>query len=378
MKKPGKSRFGDWLYVPIDIELGKRAKLDYQIVGAFHAHVLARVQEAMPDTAWLILREKGRYPIKLDIRLPQMHLILEECCQVLLSQQPPEVFISRQKCNICRWHSYCYQIAKSEQHLSLLPGVTPSRYIYLQQLNLTTLESLANANLSLLEPIFGSDVAEQLLRQARSTLQNRVSLVSARSLNLPTSPVELYFDIEAEPELDLAYLLGVLVVDRTAKTETFHYFLAEKPENEASIWHQFLELVWTYPEAPIFHFCDYEVQTVKRLARLYKTPTHLWQPLLTRFLDIHESISSGLTLPVESYALKTIARWLGFEWRDPKVNGAQAIYWYDQWLKTGDRNFLDLTLRYNEDDCRATLHVKNWLSNIVLEDLINNELSMTI
>lgn len=378
VKQPGKSCFGDWHYVPLDIELGKRAKLDYQIVAAFHAHVLARVQGAMPDTAWLILRERGRYSVKLDIRLPQMLLILAECCQALLSQQSPEVFISRQKCNICRWHSYCYGIAKSQQHLSLLPGVTPSRYVYLQQLNLTTLESLANANLSILEPIFGGEVAEQLLRQAQAKLENRVILISDNYLDLPTSSIELYFDIEAEPDLDLAYLLGVLVVDRQAKTETFHYFLAEKPEHEASIWHQFLELVWTYPEAPIFHFCDYEVQTVKRLARLYKTPNHLWQPLLTRFLDIHEIISSGLTLPLESYALKTIARWLGFEWRDAKVNGSQAIYWYDQWLKTGDRTFLDLTLRYNEDDCRATLHVKDWLTSIVPEDLINNELSITI
>jgi len=44
----------------------------------------------------------------------------------------------------------------------------------------------------------------------------------------------------------------------------------------------------------------------------------------------------------------------------------QCIYWYDQWLETGDRTFLgDVIQRYNEDDCRATRHIKDWLVNFV-------------
>ncbi|MCL1471688.1 TM0106 family RecB-like putative nuclease [Argonema antarcticum] len=365
VKQPGQSRFGDWLYVPVDIQLGKRAKLDYQIIAAFHAQVLAQVQQAMPATAWLILREKGAYPVNLDIRMSQMQIILEECSQVLLKEQEPEVFISRQRCSICGWYNYCYEIAKSQQHLSLLPGVTPSRYTYLQALNLTTLSSLANVSLSVLEEVFDREVAVQLVRQAQSVLENRAILISPQPLNLPTATVELYFDIEAEPDLDIAYLLGVLVVDREAKTEKFYPFLAEQPEDEASTWQQFLDLVWTYPLAPIFHFCDYEVLAVRRLAGRYNTPNHLWKPLLTRFVDIHEGICSGVTLPVENYTLKAIARWLGFEWRDAKANGAQAIYWYDLWLKTCDRTLLDKIVLYNEDDCRATHHVKDWLANAV-------------
>ena len=27
----------------------------------------------------------------------------------------------------------------------------------------------------------------------------------------------------------------------------------------------------------------------------------------------------------------------------------------------GDRNYLDATVTYNEDDCRATYHLKRWL-----------------
>lgn len=367
IKQPGESRFGDWLYVPVNVELGKRAKLEYQLIAAFHAQVLAQVQEVKPPTAWLILREKGQFSVKLDIRIPQMQILLEECYQALLQQEAPEVFISRQKCTICRWHNYCYEVAKSENHLSLLPGVSPNRYAVMQELNLTTLESLANADASLLEPDFGGDVAEQLIRQARSVLENRVIVISPELVNLPIAPVELYFDIESQPDLDLAYLLGVLVVDRQAKTEKFYAFLAEDSADEGLIWQQFLDLVSAYPSAPIFHFCDYEVQAVRQMARRYHTPKSLWQPLLSRFVDVHERVCSGVTLPVESYALKSIARWLGFEWRDVKANGAQAICWYDEWLKTSDRTFLEKIICYNEDDCRATFHVKDWLANFVTD-----------
>ena len=82
--------------------------------------------------------------------------------------------------------------------------------------------------------------------------------------------------------------------------------------------------MWAYPIAPIFHFCDYEVKTFKRLAKLYNTPAYLWKPVLKRFVDIHKQVTQKAIMPVESYALKPIARWLGFDWRDAKANGASA------------------------------------------------------
>ncbi|HEY9847469.1 MAG TPA: TM0106 family RecB-like putative nuclease, partial [Candidatus Caenarcaniphilales bacterium] len=185
--------------------------------------------------------------------------------------------------------------------------------------------------------------------------------------NLTTATIELYFDIEAEPGLNLAYLHGVLVVDRQSQTQVFHPLLAENPEDERLVWQQFLELVQAYPAAPIFHFCAYEAQTVVRLAKLYQTPPEWVKPLLERFVDLHALITQAVILPIESYTLKFIAQWLGFRWRDPAANGAQSIYWYTQWQQTGDRAFLEAILCYNEDDCRATYHVKDWFVRFIQE-----------
>ncbi|MEG4324753.1 TM0106 family RecB-like putative nuclease [Microcoleus sp. herbarium5] len=450
IKQQVQSKFGNWSYITADIWLSKRPKQEYQIIAAFHAQVLASVQETMPETAWLMLRKKGLYSVNLGQRTPQMFEILDDCIQMIENRDKPEVFISRQKCNLCGWYTICHADAESIKHLSLLPGVTASRYARLKTLEITDVEALANASSALLAeyPEFPDRVAFDVVQQARSHLLNQPLLREegrrkkeegrreegrhdtdtgindreegrsenseelnsseivpdivdnilndiaveevkirenkpatssipapilrkkpipySQSVFLPIAPIELYFDIEAEPELNLDYLHGVLVVDRYNNTEKFHGFLAESAAEEGAIWQQFLELMWAYPIAPIFHFCDYEVKTFKRLAKLYNTPAYLWKPVLKRFVDIHKQVTQKAIMPVESYALKPIARWLGFDWRDAKANGAQCVCWYDDWLKTGDRSLLEAIVRYNEDDCRATYVVKDWLTNFLL------------
>jgi uncharacterized protein len=450
IKQPGQSKFGDWSYITADIWLSKRPKLEYQIIAAFHAQVLASVQETRPETAWLMLRKKGLSSVNLGQRTPQMFEILDDCIQIIENRDKPEVFISRQKCNLCGWYTICHAEAESIKHLSLLPGVTASRYARLKTLEITDVEALANASSALLAeyPEFPDRVAFDVVQQAQSHLLNQPLLREegrrkkeegrreegrhdtdtrindleeprsenseeinsservpdivdnilndiaveevkirenkpatssipapilrkkpipySQSVFLPIAPIELYFDIEAEPELNLDYLHGVLVVDRYNNTEKFHGFLAESAAEEGAIWQQFLELMWAYPIAPIFHFCDYEVKTFKRLAKLYNTPAYLWKPVLKRFVDIHKQVTQKAIMPVESYALKPIARWLGFDWRDAKANGAQCVCWYEDWLKTGDRSLLEAIVRYNEDDCRATYVVKDWLTNFLL------------
>nr|WP_104546601.1 TM0106 family RecB-like putative nuclease [Chroococcidiopsis sp. TS-821] len=364
IKQPGNSLFGDWVYIPAQIELGKRPKLEYQIIAAYNAHVLEQIQGIAPKTAWLFLRRPEVYSVDVARWTSQMQRSLDRCLEILEAELAPEVFISRQRCSLCRWYSQCYAIAKEQQHLSLIPGVTPNRYTQLQALNVVTLESLTQVNPTQLESLPGFDrqVAQKLVLQAQAVFENRPILLNAtRTTDVSPAPIELYFDIEAEPDLNLDYLLGVLVVDRQTGTETFHKFLAETPAQEEAIWQQFLDLVCQYPTAPIYHFCAYEVDTVKRLGKLYHTPRSQIKTLLARFVDVYEQVVQTVALPVENYTLKAIARWLGFEWRDPQANGSHCIYWYDRWLATGDRALLDAIVRYNEDDCHATRHVKDWL-----------------
>ena len=369
VKLPGWSRWGDWIYAPIDIKLGKKPKLDYQIVAVFHAYVLSQVQGIWPRESWLALRNGHYFAVDLDRQLPKFQEVMNACLADLSRDTAPEVFIAHSRCDLCHWYSDCYQQAQETQHLSLLPGVTPARYEYLKAHHLTTVQALAAASPRRLTPLpgFGESVAEKLVHQAQALLGNRAIARTQAGFfplepeDLPCAEVELYFDIEAAPDQNLIYLHGVLVVDHGSQRETFYPLVAETAHQEQQAWEAFLELVHQYPGAPIYHFCPYEAQTVRKLGQQYGVSEAILAPLLERFFDVHKSITEGVTLPIESYALKHIARWIGFNWRDQGANGAQSICWYNAWLETGDRAYLEAILRYNEDDCRATYRIKDWL-----------------
>ncbi|MGB8698942.1 MAG: TM0106 family RecB-like putative nuclease [Thermosynechococcaceae cyanobacterium] len=376
IRRSGVSVFGDWLYVPVDVKLSKRPKLEYQILSAFHATVLATVQQADPEIAWLYLRDKGWYAVDLSKAIPLMADLLAELAEMLVQQAEPEVFIARNRCSMCVWFDHCYAIAQSQNHLSLIPGVTPTRYPVLQAHGLNTVETLAQSDPVQLhaKARLGMEASRKLVSQAQAFVQNQPVFLAHSSPfqtlhNLPTAPVELYFDIEAEPSLNLVYLHGVLVVDRLHNLQQFYPFLAKKPDEEPQAWQDLVFLFQKYPDAPIFHFCSYEVQTVARLAKAFGAPDRLVESLIPRCFDLHEWVTRTVSLPIESYTLKLIASWVGFEWRNTAANGAQAICWYSQWLETGDVQFLDDIVRYNEDDCRATYRVKDWLTQFLQQQI---------
>lgn len=364
IKHPGRSIWGNWCYVPVNVKLGKKPKPEYKTIAAFHAYLLARVQGTVPPYAELMLRGKKQYFVDLESWIPRMLGVLQTCQKMLVDRAEPEVFISRQRCNLCHWAGYCHEVARAQNHLSLVPGVTPSRYESLQILNINTLEALADLNPFADPELLDSDIATQLQQQARSLLENRPRLhpLSSRfsQRTFPSAPIELYFDLEAEPDRNVDYLFGILCVNHQTKTEKFYGFLAEQPEEEALIWQQFLALLARYPQAPVFHFSEYEVDTVKRLTKLYKNTPFPLKTLLSRFVDLHHWVTKTAIMPVESYSLKSLANWLGFTWRDSDIAGDRAVCLYDDWLKGGDRALLETILRYNEDDCRATYRLKIW------------------
>ncbi len=366
LKCAGHSRWGDWNYIPVSIQLGRRPKPEYKILAALYAHLLGLEQGHLPAQTQIILRRGNTYGVDLREWLPRFQETLADCVQTLLKPEEPEIFISRQRCALCPWYGHCYALAQSQQHLSLVPGVTPSRYESLQSLGILTIQSLANIAPQSMAELMGPAIAAQLQIQAIAMVEQRAILKhNADHWPLPQGPIELYFDIEAEPERNLDYLLGVMVVDHQTQQKKFYGFLAEAPDQEAQIWQDFVDLVNQYPLAPIFHFSDYEVDTIKRLAHLYETPHQERNRLLDRCFDLHHFVVTTVICPVESYSLKTLANWLGFQWRDLGASGDQSVCWYDYWLESGDRHYLSLILRYNEDDCWATWILKDWLETLI-------------
>jgi predicted RecB family nuclease len=58
--------------------------------------------------------------------------------------------------------------------------------------------------------------------------------------------------------------------------------------------------------------------------------------------------------PTRDHSIKTLAKFLGFSWRDTHPSGAASIEWFDRWIHTRDATVKQRILDYNEDDCVAT------------------------
>ena len=258
IKQPGNSVFGDWTYIPVNIKLGRRPKPEYKLIAAYHAQIISAIMGNLPTKSTLILRQQNDYQINLEYWLPRMYNIVNDCIEMLVSQQTPEVFISRQRCSLCHWYGFCHNHAKSEQHLSLVPGITPKRYESLLEMGLDSLEAIATANSGQMAEKIGKEISNQLQQQARSLLLEtpliRTSYDLENNHRLPNNAIEFYFDIEAEPDRNLDYLLGILAIDRVNQTEEFYPFLAKNIDQEEKIWREFLEFVMAHPEGANFSF----------------------------------------------------------------------------------------------------------------------------
>lgn len=375
LRQPGASIWGDWHYVPLEIRLGKKPKQEYQLILTFAADLLAAVQGTLPERAGLVLRDSGLrqrdpYWIEVRSRLDALQDTLADLLAVLAGAEAPELFVSRNRCSLCPWLGHCTEEARQTGHLSLLPGVTPARLAALATVGLGDAAGLAAADPAKLAefpelaPVAKSLVWQAIAQRDRQPYLLPIPHGAYRCGGLPSSAVEVYFDLEAAPDLDLDYLHGILVVDRqdpAAPQEHFESFLAEQPQDEASQWQAAIACLERYGDAPIYHFCDYEVRAFDKLADRYGLEAGRRARLRSRFWDLHAWLTHTVVLPTEGYALKQIAQYLGFRWRDAQANGSQAVYWYDRWLREGDREALAAIVAYNEDDCRATHVVKTWL-----------------
>jgi len=79
----------------------------------------------------------------------------------------------------------------------------------------------------------------------------------------------------------------------------------------------------------------------------------LFEP--TNTVDLYfDVVRSKTEWPTNDFSIKSLAKYLGFKWRDSHPSGAASIQWFDEWIRTGLPETKQRILAYNEDDCIAT------------------------
>jgi hypothetical protein len=159
---------------------------------------------------------------------------------------------------------------------------------------------------------------------------------------------EIFLDFEGIADRDTQYLLGLLV--RQQDDVSYHAFWADTDADEARIWQELLTTLAAYPDAPVYHYGQYEARAIRVLLKRYQPAA---DALLGRLVNLNAYVYGKVYFPVRSNRLKDIGRWLGVSWPTAEVSGFDSLVWRHRWDESHDDADKQLLLAYNEADCQA-------------------------
>jgi uncharacterized protein len=359
--RPGKSNLGDWEYVAYDVQRSLDLRDEQKFPLVFYSLILERIQGVQPREAFVIDPQGNERGFLVNDFVQQFHVTRQEIERILSGEKPAPFLKSG--CKRTPWYSLCLEGAQGCNDVSLVYRLSQADQRRLYGLGIRTVTDLANADADTLRSQLEDwqyDKITRLQNQAKVLVSGEPMIL--RKPEFPTVRFEVFFDIESDPTRDVDYLLGMLVRDTQTQKVTYHHLLAEKPEQEKVSWGKFLDELAQWEDFAIYHYAFYEKMVFDRLALRHGVPSHLQQKFHEHAIDLHQKVTDSAVLPLYFYTLKDVAKYLGYAWADPDAGGAESVAWYDQWLRTGDRSLLERVIRYNEDDVRATMLLRDWLA----------------
>lgn len=386
--EPDLLRLEDDRYVPIDIKSGAgeegggsddddgKPKLHYAVQLALYVDVLERIGVSTLDRRAFVWDVHGR-EVRYDLtasqgpRKPQSlwdeyRLYLQQARAILAQEVQPRPAYSA-TCKNCYWLTLCLETLEADDDLTLIPQLgRAKRDVMVDQI--PTISALAAVNPDGF--VVGKKTAFagigpdtlRLFAARAAMLKGAPPMAYLRSpIALKAAERELFFDIEVDPMRDFTYLHGVVVRNNAAGTESFAAFFTED-ESEAEERRAFAEsyaFLTSDPAAHIYYYSKYERTIYRKLQQRYPDVCTadeievLFSP--DRATDLYfDVVMKATEWPTRDYSIKSLAKHLGFKWRDSHPSGAASIEWFDRWVKERDPSVRDRILEYNEDDCVAT------------------------
>lgn len=279
-------------------------------------------------------------------------------------------------CKLCPWCASCKKWCKENDDLTNIFYLGRSkRNIISEHLGVSTVKDICALDIEEIkerkkkDKTFLSGIGEKTIEKIitrADIIANNKKPVIYNKISFPEVSTELFFDIEADPTQNLVYLHGVY--ERKNGKERFLNFIAKSNNHEAEkeAWQEFWQYIRSLPEDDyaVYYYAPYERVVYKKMQQDY--PDVATEEEVDNFfkrentIDLYTDIICKHTdWPLGSYSLKEIAMYLGFKWRDETPSGALSIQWYNKYLETKDKKVLKRILEYNEDDCKATMVVKD-------------------
>lgn len=271
-------------------------------------------------------------------------------------------------CKNCVWYSACIKTLEASDDLTLIPELGRSKRDAMLS-RITSIKEFAASDpasfLSGKKTVFsgiGPPTLEKLHARANLLAAKDAKPYLRAPVIFPVSSRELFFDIEVDPMRDVCYLHGFVErIDGDIKKERFIYFFADAPTADAE--QRAFADAWKFMcearPCAIYYYSKYERTIYRKLRQKYPHVCAeadieaLFDP--SQAVDLYfDVVLKATEWPTRDYSIKTLAKYLGFSWRDPHPSGAASIEWFDRWVQTRDISVRQRILDYNEDDCRAT------------------------
>lgn len=382
------SSLGPWSYEVVDTKLAKETRGGTLVQLCVYAEMLAALQGRRPDEVHVITPGEPfvheRYRVAdVDAYFRFVRARLETAIDEQDDGGYPE---PREHCDVCRWWSTCDDRRRADDHLSLVAGISRLQTRELQARAIVTVDALAREPLPLSwAPARGS--REGLVRvreQARVQVEGRVTGNAVYELlevepdrglaRLPApSAGDVFLDLEGDPFAGPSgqeYLFGDVVLEAGTAHYRGRWALGAAAERRAfeDVIDMIVERAARFPDMHVYHFAPYESSAFRRLMGRYATREAEMDDLLRsgRFIDLHAVLCQGVRAGVERYSLKDLERFYTFTRQVDLRTASAARQAVEQAIELGRADGIAEATRaaverYNEDDCRSTLALRDWL-----------------
>ncbi len=387
------SILGPWSYEPIDTKLARETKAGTILQLCLYSDLLRIAQGVSPEFMYVV-------PPWADFQ-PQQYRFADYAAYFRKAQRGLRLALSTGSdptaypeptthCDVCRWRVACDQRRGEDDHLSRVAWITKIQINELRQRGVSTVKGLASLSLPLeWKPERGSVKSyTRVHEQARLQVAARESGVRKLEVlpievgfglaRLPEPSVgDIFLDFEGDPfigEHGLEYLFGYQFRDESGQW-TYTGDWAFSRENERSAFERFVDFImarWQkYPGLHIYHYAPYEPAALKRLMGRYATrEEEIDQMLRARlFVDLFGVVRHSVRASVESYSIKRLEPLYGFARQAALTDANVALANLQANLELNDAPSISESIKsvvraYNEDDCRSTLHLRDWLEEL--------------
>ena len=374
----------EWSYEVHDAKLARSPKPDYIFQLLYYTREVERLQGGTrPLRMHLILGDGERPPFEpaeFDAYAAQVVTHFLDRRQELEDGSSPSYPYPVEDCDFCPYAMHCDGKRRADDHLSLVALLQQGQGRKLEDAGIATMTALAETAPAMVIPRLSSQTFENL--RAQASLQHRsrdlpVPLTEFREFardcgfaRLPeASPGDVFFDFEGDRfwgDQGLEYLFGTGYLDE-AGDWTYWPLWAHNEAEERIAFETWVDWITARladdPGLHVYHYNAYEPTALKRLMSRYGTRERELDELLRRlvFVDLYGIVRQAIRAGVESYSLKAIERLYEFA-RSPLLkSGTGATRSYETWRETHDDAVLEQIAVYNEDDCRSTRVLRDWL-----------------